>query len=72
LTENDLEEELKQKKTKKNLNKPTISADQSWAYLNFGTLHKHRFLYDTGMLVTLITPQTFELAKWERSGNSTE
>jgi hypothetical protein len=43
-----------------NLNKPTISADQSWAYLNFGTLHKHHFLYDTGASVTLIMPQTFE------------
>jgi hypothetical protein len=43
-----------------NLNKPTISADRSWAYLNFGTLHKHCFLYDTGASVTLITLQTFE------------
>jgi hypothetical protein len=46
-----------------NLNKPTISADQSWAYLNFGTLHKHCFLYDTGALVTLIMPQTFKHAR---------
>jgi predicted aspartyl protease len=45
-----------------NLNRPTISADRSWAYLNFGSLHKHRFLYDTGASVTLITPQTFEHA----------
>jgi hypothetical protein len=43
-----------------NVNEPTISADQSWAYLNFGSTHKHRFLYDTGASVTLITPQTFE------------
>jgi hypothetical protein len=46
-----------------NLNKPTISADRSWAYLNFGSPHKHRFLYDTGASVTLITPQTFEHAR---------
>jgi predicted aspartyl protease len=45
-----------------NINKPTISADRSWAYLNFGSTHKHHFLYDTGTLVTLITPQTFEHA----------
>jgi hypothetical protein len=45
-----------------NLNKPTISADRSWAYLNFGTSHKHRFFYATGASVTLITPQTFEHA----------
>jgi hypothetical protein len=43
-----------------NINEPTISADQSWAYLNFGSTHKHRFLYDTGASVTLITKQTFE------------
>jgi hypothetical protein len=61
-----------------NLNEPTISADRSWAYLNFGTLHKHRFLYDTGASVTLITPQTFEHSrqngtvgkKWEQHGIS--
>jgi predicted aspartyl protease len=61
-----------------NLNKPTISADRSWAYLNFGTSHKHRFLYDTSALVTLITPQTFKHArqngkagkKWEQHGIS--
>jgi hypothetical protein len=46
-----------------NLNEPTISADRSWAYFNFGTLHKHRFLYDTGASVTLITLQTFEHAR---------
>jgi predicted aspartyl protease len=45
-----------------NINEPTISADRSWAYLNFGSMHKHRFLYDTGASVTLITPQTFEQA----------
>jgi predicted aspartyl protease len=45
-----------------NLNEPTISADQSWAYLNFGSPHKHCFLYDTGTSETLITPQTFEHA----------
>jgi hypothetical protein len=27
----------------RNLNEPTISADRSWAYLNFGTSHTHRF-----------------------------
>jgi hypothetical protein len=26
-----------------NINEPTISADRSWAYLNFGSTHKHRF-----------------------------
>jgi hypothetical protein len=26
-----------------NINEPTISADQSWAYLNFGSTHTHRF-----------------------------
>jgi hypothetical protein len=46
-----------------NINEPTISSDQSRAYLNFGSTHKHRFLYDTGELVTLITPQTFEHAR---------
>jgi hypothetical protein len=46
-----------------NINEPTISADQSWAYLNFGSTHKHRFLYDMGASVTLITPQTFEQAR---------
>jgi hypothetical protein len=46
-----------------NMNKPTISADQSWAYLNFGSTHKHRLLYDTGASVTLITPQTFKHAR---------
>jgi predicted aspartyl protease len=46
-----------------NLNKPTISADRSWAYLHFGTSHKHCFLYDTGASVMLITPQTFEDAR---------
>jgi predicted aspartyl protease len=45
-----------------NLNEPTISADQSWAYLNFGSPQKHRFLYNTGASVTLITPQTFKHA----------
>jgi hypothetical protein len=45
-----------------NLNEPTISADRSWAYLNFGSPKKHCFLYDTGASVTLITPQTFEHA----------
>jgi predicted aspartyl protease len=45
-----------------NLDKPTISADQSWAYLNFGTPHKHCFLYDTGASVTLIMPQKFKHA----------
>jgi hypothetical protein len=50
-------------KINNNLNEPTISADRSWAYLNFGTSHKHRFLYDTGASVTLITPQTFEHAR---------
>jgi hypothetical protein len=45
-----------------NINEPTISADRSWAYLNFGSTHKHRFLYNTGASVTLITPQTFEHA----------
>jgi hypothetical protein len=45
-----------------NINEPTISADRSWAYLNFGSTHKHRFSYDTGASVTLITPQTFEHA----------
>jgi predicted aspartyl protease len=57
-----------------NLNKPTISADRSWSNLNLGISHKHRFLYDTGASVTLITPQTFEHArqngkvgkKWEK------
>jgi hypothetical protein len=61
-----------------NLNKPTISAARSWAYLHFGTSHKHLFLYDTGASVTLITPQTFEHAcqngkvgkKWEQHGIS--
>jgi hypothetical protein len=61
-----------------NLNEPTISAGRSWAYVHFGTSHKHRFLYDTGALVTLITPQTFEHArqngkvgnKWEEHGIS--
>jgi predicted aspartyl protease len=61
-----------------NLNKPTISADRSWAYLYFVTSHKHCFLYDTGASVTLITPQTFEHAhqngkvgkKWEQHGIS--
>jgi hypothetical protein len=65
-------------KIKTNLNKPTISADRSWAYLHFGTLHKHCFLYDTGASVTLIKPQTFEHArqngkvrkKWEQHGIS--
>jgi hypothetical protein len=65
-------------KIKTNLNKPTISADRSWAYLNFGTWHKHRFLNDTGASVTLITPQTFEHArqngkvgkKWQQHGIS--
>jgi hypothetical protein len=46
-----------------NLDKPTISADRSWAYLIFGTPHKHCFLYDTGASVTLIKPQTFEHAR---------
>jgi predicted aspartyl protease len=61
-----------------NLNEPTISADQSWAYLNFGSLHKHRFLFNTGASATLITPQTFEHArqngkvgkKWAQHGIS--
>jgi predicted aspartyl protease len=60
------------------LNEPTISADRSWAYLNFGTSHKHRLLYHTGPSVTLITPQTFEHArqngkvgkKWQQHGIS--
>jgi predicted aspartyl protease len=63
---------------KRNTNKPAISADRSWAYLNFGTPHKHCFLYDTGASVTLITPQTFEHAcqngkvgkKWSGHGIS--
>jgi hypothetical protein len=38
-------------KINNNLNKPTISADRSLAYLNFGTSHKHRFLYDTSASV---------------------
>jgi hypothetical protein len=46
-----------------NINEPTISADRSWAYLNFSSTHKHRFLYDTGASVTLITPQTFKHAR---------
>jgi predicted aspartyl protease len=46
-----------------NINEPTISADRSWAYLNFGSTHKHRFMYDTGASVSLITPQTFEHAR---------
>jgi hypothetical protein len=46
-----------------NTNKTTISADRSWAYHNFGTAHKHCFLYDTDASVTLITPQTFEHAR---------
>jgi hypothetical protein len=45
------------------MNEPTISADRSWAYLNFGSSHKHRFLYHMGASVTLITPQTFEHAR---------
>jgi hypothetical protein len=45
------------------INEPTISADRSWAYLNFGSTHKHRFLYDTSASVTLITPQTFKHAR---------
>jgi hypothetical protein len=45
-----------------NINEPTISADRSWAYLNFGSTHKHRFLYDKGASVTLITPHTFKHA----------
>jgi hypothetical protein len=61
-----------------NLNKPTISADRSWAYLNFGTSHKNCFLYDPRNPVTLITPQTFKHArqngkvekKWEQHGIS--
>jgi predicted aspartyl protease len=61
-----------------NFNKPTISADWSWAYLNFGTSHKHRFLFDTSASVALITPQTFEHArqngkvgkKWQQHGIS--
>jgi hypothetical protein len=61
-----------------NLNESTISADRSWAYLNFGTFNKHRFLYDTRAFLTLITPQTFERAgqngkvgkKWEQQGIS--
>jgi hypothetical protein len=61
-----------------NLKEPTISADQSWAYLNFGTPHKHCFLYDTGASVILITTQTFEQAsqngkvgkKWSGHGIS--
>jgi hypothetical protein len=31
-----------------NLNKPTIFADRSWAYVHFGTSQKHCFLYNTG------------------------
>jgi hypothetical protein len=65
-------------KINNNLNKPTISADRSWAYLNLGTWHKHCYLYDTGASVTLITPQTFEHArqngkmgkKWQQHGIS--
>jgi predicted aspartyl protease len=61
-----------------NLNEPTISADRSCAYLHFRTSHKHRFFYDTGASVTLITPQTFEHArkngkvgkKWQQHGIS--
>jgi predicted aspartyl protease len=65
-------------KVNNNLNEPTISADRSWAFLNFGTSQKHCFLYDTGASVTLITPQTFEHArqngkvgkKWQQHGIS--
>jgi hypothetical protein len=46
-----------------NINEPTIAADRSWACLNFGSTHKHHFLYDTGASVTLITPQTFQHAR---------
>jgi predicted aspartyl protease len=31
--------------------------------INFGSPHKHHFLYDTGASVTLITPQTFKHAR---------
>jgi predicted aspartyl protease len=65
-------------KVNNNLNEPAISADRSWAFLNFGTSHKHCFLYDTGASVTLITPQTIEHArqngkvgkKWQQHGIS--
>jgi hypothetical protein len=63
---------------KMNTNEPTISADRSWAYLNFSAPHKHCLMYDTGTLVTLIMPQTFKQArqnvnvgkKWARYGIS--
>jgi hypothetical protein len=53
-----------------NINKPTISADRSWAYLNFGSRQNHRFLYDTGASVT--SNRHAEMAKWERSGQDME
>jgi hypothetical protein len=55
-----------------NINEPTISADRSWAYLNFGSTHKHRFLYDTGASHHRHSNTHAKMAKWERSGRDME